>query len=55
MKQFNVRGNRNIGYFVDIVDKEKNERTLGAQRFDSKEDAKIYIEHQEEIARMMSE
>ena len=55
MKAFNVRGNRRTGYFVDIVDKEKNERTLGAQRFDSKEEAEMYIERQEEIAKMLSE
>lgn len=55
MKTFDVRGNRRTGYFVDIVDKEKNERMLGAERFNSKKDAEMYIERQEEIARMMSE
>lgn len=55
MKTFDVRGNRRTGYFVDIVDKEKNERMLGAQRFNSKEEAEMYIERQEEIERMINE
>lgn len=55
MKQFNVRGNKKTGYFVDIVVADKNERMLGAERFNSKKDAEMYIERQEEIARMMSE
>lgn len=54
MKKFDVRGNKKTGYFVDIV-VDKNERMLGAERFNSKKDAEMYIERQEEIARMMSE
>ena len=50
MIKYDIRGNRKIGYFVDIV-LSNGDRTTGAQKFDSKSQAEMYIEHQLENER----
>lgn len=52
MKNYDVRGNRKNGYYVDTI-LENGDRLLGAQRFDSKSQAEMYIERQKEIKEMM--
>lgn len=50
MIKYDIRGNRKTGYFVDTV-LNNGDRITGAQRFDSKTQAEMYIECQLENER----